>query len=76
MTAWFTQYKRHSTVKGSCGFEHVFMSEVDKEGDVSGLHSWIYYYYVEHNKKLKDQFKYTAFKDYIDLQHVSIHFVS
>lgn len=49
------------------------MSEVDRNGDVSGLHSWIYYHYVEHNKATKADFEYAAFKGFIELQNVRTH---
>jgi len=42
---WFTPYPRAGTsdaVRGSSGFEHVFMGEVDG-GDIGGFHSWVSY---------------------------------
>lgn len=39
---FFTIYSRGGGRMSSCGFEHVFMSEL-KNNEVSGLHSWIYF---------------------------------
>ncbi|XP_063695855.1 endoribonuclease CG2145 [Culicoides brevitarsis] len=40
---WFNMYSRGGGKIGSSGFEHVFVSEV-KNGSLSGLHNWLYYY--------------------------------
>ena len=37
--AWFSFYRRGEE-SDSCGFEHVFVGEVD-DGHVKGLHNWI-----------------------------------
>lgn len=42
-TIWFNTYSRGGGKIGSSGFEHVFVSEV-KNGSLSGLHNWLYYY--------------------------------
>ncbi|KAJ8736209.1 hypothetical protein PYW08_006865 [Mythimna loreyi] len=39
---WFGLYSRGKGKISSSGFEHVFVSEL-KNGDVSGLHNWIYF---------------------------------
>lgn len=46
---WFVPYDRDGTsadVKGSSGFEHVFIGEL-KEGEISGFHNWLHWYYEE-----------------------------
>lgn len=40
-TIWFGMYSRGHGKISSSGFEHVFMSEV-KDGNVIGLHNYIY----------------------------------
>lgn len=42
-TIWFNMYSRGGGKIGSSGFEHVFVSEI-KNGTLSGLHNWLYYY--------------------------------
>ncbi|KAJ8925253.1 hypothetical protein NQ315_009081, partial [Exocentrus adspersus] len=39
---WFGMYSRGKGRIGSSGFEHVFLAEL-KEGQVSGLHNWLYF---------------------------------
>ncbi|XP_053622041.1 endoribonuclease CG2145-like [Plodia interpunctella] len=39
---WFSLYSRGKGKISSSGFEHVFVSEL-KNGEVSGLHNWIYF---------------------------------
>lgn len=39
---WFGLYSRGKGKISSSGFEHIFVSEL-KNGDVSGLHNWIYF---------------------------------
>jgi len=49
---WFKMYYR-SNVRGSSGFEHVFVGETkEKDGIVSGFHSWIQFYLEEQNHNL------------------------
>ncbi|KAM3967539.1 uncharacterized protein ACR2FA_010603 [Aphomia sociella] len=43
---WFGLYSRGKGKISSSGFEHVFVSEL-KNGEVSGLHNWIYFYKEE-----------------------------
>lgn len=39
---WFNMYSRGKGKIGSSAFEHVFVSEL-KNGEVSGLHNWLYF---------------------------------
>lgn len=39
---WFSLYSRGKGKISSSGFEHIFVSEL-KNGEVSGLHNWIYF---------------------------------
>ncbi|CAG9137202.1 unnamed protein product [Plutella xylostella] len=39
---WFNLYSRGKGKISSSGFEHIFVSEL-KNGEVSGLHNWIYF---------------------------------
>lgn len=48
-TLWFSVYTRGGGVRGSSGFEHVFLHEI-KNNEVSGLHNWIYYHDLEQAK--------------------------
>lgn len=45
-TMWFSVYTRGGGIRGSSGFEHVFLHEV-KNHEISGLHNWIYYHELE-----------------------------
>lgn len=44
---WFKLYDRARTTLGSSGFEHVFVGECCKGGDVGGFHGWYHYYLLE-----------------------------
>lgn len=48
-TLWFSIYTRGGGIRGSSGFEHVFLHEI-KNNEVSGLHNWIYYHDLEQAK--------------------------
>ncbi|XP_066926485.1 poly(U)-specific endoribonuclease-B-like [Clytia hemisphaerica] len=48
---WFQMYYR-SSVRGSSGFEHVFVGETKSDGQVSGFHNWIQFYLEEKNRNL------------------------
>lgn len=41
-TIWFNLYSRGGGKIGSSAFEHVFLAEL-KNGEVTGLHNWIYF---------------------------------
>ena len=38
-------------IKGSSGFEHVFLGE-KKNDKVQGFHNWLYFYYMEEKNKV------------------------
>ena len=40
-------YDRARTTLGSSGFEHVFVGECCKGGDVGGFHGWYHFYLLE-----------------------------
>jgi len=44
---WFGMYDRAKTILGSSGFEHVFIGECCKGGEVGGFHNWYHYYMLE-----------------------------
>ena len=53
---WFTLYGRDSRyIKDSCGFEHVFLGEVDDE--LSGYHNWIKFYIDQQKKNIISNIK-------------------
>ena len=43
---WFSVYSRGKRIKGSSGFEHVFLGE-KKNGAVQGFHNWLYFNHLE-----------------------------
>ncbi|XP_078587177.1 uridylate-specific endoribonuclease D-like [Branchiostoma floridae x Branchiostoma japonicum] len=43
---WFGRYSRQDGKLDTSGFEHVFVGEV-KNGEVSGMHSWVRFYMAE-----------------------------
>lgn len=51
---WFDLYSRHRGVRGSSGFEHVFLGEID-DGKVKGSHNWIWFYEMEKKGKIDYQ---------------------
>lgn len=55
-TIWFQDYSRSRNVKGSSGFEHVFIGET-KNAEVSGLHNWIRFQWLEK----RNEIDYTGF---------------
>jgi len=48
---WFSVYSRGMRIKGSSGFEHVFLGE-KKGGKVQGFHSWLYFFFLEKRNQL------------------------
>lgn len=50
---WFKFFNRGGTRDSSSGFEHVFVGEIKRNGEVSGLHNWIQFY-VEEEKGTLD----------------------
>ncbi|EIE27711.1 hypothetical protein COCSUDRAFT_45961 [Coccomyxa subellipsoidea C-169] len=48
---WFSFYSRSEVRDDTCGFEHVFVGEVD-EGKVVGFHNWIQYYLEERAQRV------------------------
>ncbi|XP_038726283.1 poly(U)-specific endoribonuclease-B-like isoform X2 [Tripterygium wilfordii] len=44
---WFDLYRRGGTFGSSSAFEHVFVGEIKREGDVSGFHNWVQFYLEE-----------------------------
>lgn len=61
---WFGLYSRSRGKISSSGFEHVFVSEL-KNGDVSGLHNWIYFSKEEAANRVNylGYLKYTQLSD-------------
>jgi len=43
---WFSVYSRGKRIKGSSGFEHVFLGE-KKNGAVQGFHNWLFFNHLE-----------------------------
>jgi len=48
---WFGIYSRGMRIKGSSGFEHVFLGE-KKQGSVQGFHNWVYFYHLEKSNQV------------------------
>ncbi|XP_068226062.1 uridylate-specific endoribonuclease-like [Palaemon carinicauda] len=60
---WFDFYSRGSkSVAGSSGFEHTFVGEI-KQGEVSGLHNWVYFY----NEEKDGNLDYEGWSKIVDL---------
>ncbi|ETN82035.1 endoribonuclease XendoU [Necator americanus] len=55
---WFAHYSRAKGKLDTSGFEHVFMGE-EKNNEVSGLHNWVRFYYLE--KNVTENFDYKGF---------------
>lgn len=66
-TIWFNLYSRGQGKLGSSGFEHVFVSEF-KNGTLSGLHNWLYYY----DEEKAGHVDYKGFMKKLPLGNVSI----
>ena len=50
---WFDKYSRARGNADTSGFEHVFLGEA-KNGEISGMHSWLRFYYLEQRGDLFD----------------------
>lgn len=48
---WFSPYSRSNVRDDTCGFEHVFVGEVD-EGKVVGFHNWIQFHFEERAQRV------------------------
>ncbi|KAG6458709.1 hypothetical protein O3G_MSEX010998 [Manduca sexta] len=59
---WFSLYSRGKGKIGSSGFEHVFVSEL-RNGDVSGLHNWIYF----SKEETANRINYLGYLKYVQL---------
>lgn len=59
---WFGLYPRGGGRISSSGFEHVFLSEI-KNGDVSGLHNWLYF----SDQEAKGRADYLGYMKKVDL---------
>lgn len=68
-TIWFNLYSRGQGKLGSSGFEHVFVSEI-KNGTLSGLHNWLYYY----DEEKAGHVDYKGFMKKLPLGNVSTSF--
>ncbi|CAH2050504.1 unnamed protein product, partial [Iphiclides podalirius] len=70
---WFGLYSRGKGKISSSGFEHVFVSEL-KNGEVSGLHNWIYFSKEESANRVN----YLGYLKYVQLNDkgvvVKLHF--
>lgn len=60
---WFDFYGRSRGKLTSSGFEHVLLGEV-KNGQVSGFHNWVYFYFLER----KNHVNYLGYKKYTHIQ--------
>ncbi|XP_031637965.1 poly(U)-specific endoribonuclease homolog [Contarinia nasturtii] len=57
-TIWFKNFPRERNVMfASCGFKHVFMKEIVKKNEITGLHNWIYYYDQERDSQNELDYK-------------------
>lgn len=63
---WFSLYPRGGGQISSSGFEHVFAAEV-KNGQVSGLHNWIYF----HKEEANNNANYLGYLHKIEFSDVS-----
>ncbi|XP_014367041.2 endoribonuclease CG2145-like isoform X1 [Papilio machaon] len=70
---WFGLYSRGKGKISSSGFEHVFVSEL-KNGEVSGLHNWIYFSKEESANRVN----YLGYLKYVQLNDkgvvIKLHF--
>lgn len=55
---WFDHYSRARGQADTSGFEHVFVGEA-KNGEVSGMHNWVRFYFLERNSS--EEFDYRGF---------------
>lgn len=59
---WFNLYSRGKGKISSSGFEHVFVSEL-KNGEISGLHNWIYF----SKEETANRVNYLGYLKYVQL---------
>ncbi|CAK1602133.1 unnamed protein product [Parnassius mnemosyne] len=59
---WFGLYSRGKGKISSSGFEHVFVSEL-KNGEVSGLHNWIYF----SKEETANRINYLGYLKYVEI---------
>lgn len=68
---WFKFFPRErNTLVASCGFKHVFMKEIIKNGYISGLHNWIYFYDQERDGQ--NDLDYKGYMKSVPLGNVSL----
>lgn len=69
-TIWFNMYSRGGGKIGSSAMEHIFLAEI-KDGRVSGLHNWLYFF----DEEKKRSANYLGYMKKLDLGNVCIDFV-
>lgn len=70
-TIWFSLYSRGGGKIGSSAFEHIFLSEM-KNGALSGLHNWLYFY----DEESKGFIDYKGYMKKVEFGNVSFKLFS